>query len=127
MDDFRAALAGIRRVVPAESSVVGSQTYWFGLPDRRYWPWEQLVYYRRYAPGSRLENAFRAFHPDFLIIDAHMEQFIADDKARLPSYFQALSLPKADLERFLDEHGRLAATIETEAFGSVLVYQLDRD
>jgi hypothetical protein len=125
MDGYQLTLQRISRAVSAQSSVMGSQTYWFALPEHEYYSWQQLVYYRRYAPGSTLEDAFRDLRPDFLIIDRHMELFIAEERASLPNYFQFLSLPKADLERFLDQRANLVTNIETDTFGNVRVYKIN--
>jgi 4-amino-4-deoxy-L-arabinose transferase-like glycosyltransferase len=123
--EYGATLDRVRQAIAPESSVLGTQTYWFAMPDKTYFSWQQLVYYQRSAPGSSLEDAFRALHPDVLIIDPHIEWFVAGDKSQLPNYRQFLTLPKAELERFLDRQAELVTTVETPTFGRIRIYRID--
>ena len=125
--EFQATLDSIRQVVPRDSSIIGPQTYWLGLSDHRYLSWEQLAYYRRYAPGSTLVDAFCSLDPDFFIIDRDLERFITDDEAGLPPWARVISLPRVEVQRFLDEQAHLVATTQTKAFGNVRVYKIDRN
>jgi 4-amino-4-deoxy-L-arabinose transferase-like glycosyltransferase len=125
MVSYQAALDGIRAAVPAGRSVIGSQNYWFALTDQPYYSWEQLIYYRRYAPGSTLAEALRALHPDYFIFDRQVDLFISDQPERLPVFFQQRYLPKTELTTFLAQHGRLVLTMPTEQFGNIEVYHLN--
>lgn len=125
MDDYRVALERINEVVPLGKSIMGSQTYWFGRPDQRYFSWEQLVYYRRYAADSSLEDAVAALHPDFFIVDTHMEQFIREDTSWMTNYSQSLYVSKPELDDFLARHGHLVFTLQTTTFGRMRVYEID--
>lgn len=125
--DFAAALETLQQQIPPDASVIGPQTYWFGIQDRRYLSWEQLVYYRRYAPGSDLKDAFRALRPDYLIIDRHLDMFVAPYIEQLPEQFRYLHLPKVELEEFLVQRGQLVAQIATSHFGHVRLYRLKLD
>jgi 4-amino-4-deoxy-L-arabinose transferase-like glycosyltransferase len=124
-DDYHATLERVTQVIPPGSSVMGPQTYWFGLPDQRYLSWQQLVYYQRHAPGSTLGDAFQALRPDFLIVDPFMEIFISDDKVRMTQYGQFLHLSRTDLQRFLDTYAQLISTQVTDTFGTVRIYHID--
>ncbi len=124
MDDYRTAVERVRQAIPADRSVMASQTYWFGMPDQRYLSWDQLVYYQRYAPGSTLEDALREFHPDYFILDSFMERFIVEDPDRLASYYRSLSLPKADLDRFLGRQAQLVSEFRSQTFGRVRIYRI---
>jgi 4-amino-4-deoxy-L-arabinose transferase-like glycosyltransferase len=126
MPDYRATLAQVERAVPAGRSIMGVQTFWFGIPDRQYFSWEQLVYYQLCVPGSSLTDALEALRPDMFIIDRDMESFaIADDKSQLTESGQSLYLPKAELDAFLDQRARLVANISTRTFGDVRIYEID--
>ncbi len=125
MDDFRTALRGVREAIPPSATVMGPQTYWFATPYQVYLSWEQLVYYRRWVPGSDLVDALRTLHPGYLIIDRDMQSFaIADEKAQLSGYGQNLWLPKVELDAFLAERGTLVRVIGTSTFGSIRIYRV---
>ncbi len=122
--EYRDAVSRIKALIPAGSTVMGSQTYWFAMPDERYLSWEQLVYYPRYRPGSTLGDALREFRPRFLIIDDHMARWIVYDKAQAPRYYEELYLPKLQWQRFLARQGRLVACFKAGAFGMIRIYEL---
>lgn len=123
--DYERTMSQVAASVPAGASVMGPQTYWFAVPDHVYLSWEQLVYYRRYRPGSDLADAFRALRPDVFIIDRAVEDFaVADDPSELTRYGRFLHLPKAQLDAFLAQQAELSATVETATFGYVRVYRI---
>jgi 4-amino-4-deoxy-L-arabinose transferase-like glycosyltransferase len=125
MNDYEATVDRIQQVVPAGSSVMGPQTYWFGLVGQPYISWEQLVFYQRYTPGTTLDEAFTQFHPQFFIVDKHLESFIADDVSDLSEHHQFLYLPEKEFQRFLSTRGKLITTIDTETLGSVRIYRIN--
>jgi hypothetical protein len=125
MPSYQAALDRIRQTVPAGRSVIGSQNYWFALSGQPYYSWEQLIYYRRYAPGSTLTDALRAIHPDYFLFDRQVDLFISDHPEQLPVFFQQRYLPKTELATFLAQHGRLVLAMPTEQFGDIEVYHLN--
>jgi 4-amino-4-deoxy-L-arabinose transferase-like glycosyltransferase len=133
MDDYERTLSILAKAVPPGASVMGPQTYWFGLSDRRYISWEGLVYYHRYSPESALSDAFKELHPEFLIIDQHMDMFIVDDvdiaTERLPSfwsknYMRSVAISKTELERLLTARARVVSEVSTKSM-SVRVYEMD--
>jgi 4-amino-4-deoxy-L-arabinose transferase-like glycosyltransferase len=125
MGDYELTLERIRQTVPPGSSVVGPATYWFGLTDERYVSWEQLVYYRRYAPGSNVSDGMVALGADYFISDPYIEKFFRDTP-RPSVNSQQLLLPKSEMDAFLAERTHLAAVIETETYGAVKIYRVDR-
>ncbi|MGH2351435.1 MAG: ArnT family glycosyltransferase [Chloroflexota bacterium] len=126
MRDYQLMIDRLHPLIPADSTVMGPQTYWSGLPpDQRYLSWEQLVYYRYVHPTSTVEDAFRALRPDFLILDKKVGQFIAEDRAQLPLKVQHLHVPKDELDQVLDSHARLVQTIHTDITGVVRVYRME--
>ena len=124
MPDLRTTLASLRQAIPAGRVIMGSQTYWFGLREERYLSWEQLVIYRRAAPGSTLAEAFAALRPDYFLLDGHIRYFVVDDAPRLDEYRRSLALPRAELNAFLARQARLVAVIKTEKSGDIQVYEL---
>ena len=103
---------------------MGSQTYWFGMPEERYLSWEDIVYYRHYVPGSTLEDALKDLRPDILVIDTHMSQFITDTPAQLSDYARHLWIPRRELQAFLDRQASLVDAFASDTSGNVRVYQI---
>ena len=125
MPDYTATLDAIRQVVPAGAIVLGTQTYWYGLPDHRYLSPETLTGYQQFTPGASLADALSALRPDFLILDHHSDQFTAYSREDLPEYFRFVYLDKTELDSFLAKRGSLATAIYTPTFGDVRVYKID--
>jgi hypothetical protein len=126
MGEFDDAVRRLRLAVPPGSSVMGSQTYWFGLPAERYLSWEQIIYFQRYAPGSTVEDALRALKPDYFVLDRHLENFIAPDIASaISEYNSFLWLPQAEIEQFLEQRSSLVTAFDTNYFGQIRVYKID--
>jgi len=128
MDDYRAVTKQLAAIVPPDSSVMGSQTYWFELPNHRYLSWEQLVFYQRQFPGSTLTDALFALQPDYLVIDRQMRAYIGDGPAEVYNYesFQLL-VSRTELQRFLDSHSRAVADVDTWTYGELRIYRLEYD
>jgi hypothetical protein len=125
-DDYEVSVDYVRATIPTGASVMGPQLYWFGMPEQRYLSWESIIFYQRYAPDSSPEQALRALHPDYFVIDEPMERFLWGEKGMsLSAYAEPLTVPKADLMGFLDRHARLVGAVETETFGKVRVYRID--
>ena len=110
--------------MPAGSTVIGSQTYWFALPGERYLSWDQLVYEQRYSRGT-LDDAFRTVHPDYFVSDGWLDLFITDDPTRLATAGSNTLLPRSQLQAFLDRQAHLVDTVATSAFGTVRIYKID--
>jgi len=107
-----------------DDTLMGSQTYWFGFHKNTYLSWENLVYYQRLFVGSDMEDAFRAFRPNILILDQHWNQFISDENLG-DIYFQSLRLSRSEFDRFLVEtNAVLLTTIDDEQYGPILLYRL---
>ena len=121
--DFNAVVGRLSPLIARDDVLIGSQTYWFALRDRRYYSWEQLVYHKRYYPDATVEDAFRAFKPDVLILDGHMEQFVQDHSEGI-AYLGHLSVPRKELFAFLDQHAELVDDFDGAAFGQIRVYRI---
>jgi 4-amino-4-deoxy-L-arabinose transferase-like glycosyltransferase len=122
--DFKTVVARLTPLIERDDVLIGSQTYWFALTDRRYYSWEQLVYYKRYYPGARVGDAFREFRPDILILDEHMEQFVKD-QSEGAAYSGHLSVPKTELFTFLDQHASLVDDFDGATYGRIRVYRIN--
>lgn len=121
---YQAAQSQVNRAVMPADSIIGSQTFWFGLYEHKYYSWEEIIYYRRYAPGSTLEDALRALHPDILIIDRHLDRFISDEPDG-STYSQHLTLSRREMEAFLAAHAQLVTEFDNSYYGRVRVYRLE--
>ncbi len=124
-DDYQAALSLIKRDIPPGSKVMGSQTYWFALPDASYFSWDDLAYRQRYYPGSTLEDAFRAVRPDYFIMDGWLDLFVTDDPARLAQSESNTLLSKAELQSFLANHASRIDERQLKTFGDLRIYKID--
>jgi hypothetical protein len=124
-EDFTPILDRIRHSVSGAASIIGAQTYWFAVPQQRYLSWEQLVYYRRYAPGSSLEDAFSSLHPDYIIADRRMESWLIDDNNIAQKEAEGPYLPRNAMESFLAGHTHLVDSFDTQSFGTIRIYKVD--
>jgi 4-amino-4-deoxy-L-arabinose transferase-like glycosyltransferase len=109
--------------VSASDTVIGPQTYWFGLVGHRYLSWEQLVYFRRCHPEATLSEAFQHFRPDILIVDRHL-RFFLNDQGQPTAYAGLLSLSAAEFNRYIEKHARILTDFDGEHYGRVTVYRL---
>jgi 4-amino-4-deoxy-L-arabinose transferase-like glycosyltransferase len=121
--------ARINALVEPGDVLIGTQTYWFGLPDHTYYSWESLIYYRRRVPQAGLEEALRALAPapDVLVIDGHIEEYLSDDASGGTAYWQGLRLSRRELEELLARRARLLADFHDEVYGRVRVYRFEWD
>ncbi len=122
---YETSLTRIRQVIPAGSTVMGNQLYWFAQPSQRYLSWEQLIFYQRYRPGSSLAEAFAYLRPDYLLIDGSMRFFIRQDKAHSDRYAEIFYISEVELTDFLADHGRLIDTVQPTETGTIQIYQLN--
>lgn len=121
--DYQNVQQRINAVIAPGESIIGPQTYWFGLYEHDYDSWEELVYYRRYRPEATVADAFAYLRPDVLILDGLSESFIRDDDGET-LYSQYLRLPRRELSAFLQEHGQLVREFDGGCYGWVRVYRL---
>jgi hypothetical protein len=116
----------VAAAVPPDATVMGPQTYWFGLPpSQRYLSWEQLLYYQEHAPKSTLEDAFRALGVDYFIVDTRMERLMPEDAGSFRPGSSRLELTRANLASFLSRHARPLDHVETGTFGDVRIFKID--
>ena len=125
--DSRTAFQDVQRRIattirPGES-IMGPQTYWFGLSDHRYYSWEQLIYLQRLHPGISAVQALEMMQPDVFIRDRDVDQFVRDQPGDT-LYERLLRLPKAEMETWLAQHSTLVADFDAEIYGRVRVYRL---
>lgn len=113
----------IAQHVRADDTLMGSQTYWFGFPEQRYFSWEAMPYYRRFA-GVSLTDALRHFHPDLYIIDGHTSVYIHDDAKESQYLHSFLQIPKAELEQFFAAQGELVDEFEDPIYRTIRVYRI---
>jgi hypothetical protein len=121
--DYQETQRQINRVISINDSIMGAQTFWFGLYDHPYYSWEGLTYYQRYRPGSTIVQALGEFHPDILIVDQHLDSFISDTRLE-SAYGESLRLPRREVEAVLRERASLLLTYDSAYYGIVRVYRL---
>jgi len=125
-ETYQAAQARIAASIQPGDSIMGPQTYWFGLYDHPYASWEGLVYYQRYAPDSSLEDALRAFRPDTLVMDESWDYFITDTPDDSP-YAQHLRVSRTEMDRFLNRYATLVDRFDNATYGLIRVYHIHWD
>jgi 4-amino-4-deoxy-L-arabinose transferase-like glycosyltransferase len=121
---FQQTQAKVNAVVLPGETILGPQTYWFGLYRHRYYSWELLIVYSRYFPGSKLSDALGHFRPDIIIIDSHLDSALADG-IDPNSMWYPLRLPREEWYSFLADHGTLILDEPTDQNGIVRVYRLN--
>ena len=120
----------IERLIPAEGSIMGAQTYWFYLHRYRYISWQNILAYRLYESQSTLADAMRDLGPDILVVDDHLRQFILPDRKEVPKsgferYAWERRLPATEFYEILELCGKLEDRLETKGLGIVEIYRLD--
>jgi hypothetical protein len=121
--DYNSAIQFVRRTVPAGKSIIGQQTYYLARPDEPYYSWEQPVFYRRYKPGTNLEDAYRYLKPDYIIIDKVVEEFMTDDPTR---QYENTAISKFQMDAFLAKYGTLVARQNNPTYGDIRIYKIDQ-
>jgi hypothetical protein len=106
-------------------SIMGPHTYWFGLYNHTYMPWEGLPYYQRYFPGSTLEDALRKYNPDIFIIDRSSNVFITDHPNEKKYLSVHLQVPRTELDNFMQRNARLVDEFTDDIYGKVQIYRLN--
>jgi len=127
-DQYRVYLQAQSRInatIRPGDVMMGSQTYWFGLRDHTYYSWEQLVYYRRYAPGSSLEAAMAEFAPDVFVLDGHIREYLTEgSEGEAALYSGLLALSRPDLEQLLLRRGALVDEFDAGSYGRIQIYRM---
>jgi 4-amino-4-deoxy-L-arabinose transferase-like glycosyltransferase len=120
---FREVERQVAVVVKPAESIMGSQTYWFGLSGHNYYSWEQLIYLQRLHKGISVTEALAILRPDVFIRDGHLDDFILDEPGGA-IYTQLLRLPKVELESWFARHAALVADFDGKVYGRIRVYRL---
>ncbi len=61
---------------------------------------------------------------DYFVMDTYIEKFFRDSPRPSVNALQVI-LPKSEMDRFLHDRARLAATVENETYGLVRIYRID--
>ncbi len=113
----------LNSVVGANESILGSQTWWLGMPQHTFYSWENLIYYDRLYNDASVADALTALQPDILIIDGHFRWFIRDDPGS-NDYLRQMRIPESELMAFLDANASLITTLNGLCYGAVDVYRI---
>jgi 4-amino-4-deoxy-L-arabinose transferase-like glycosyltransferase len=123
--DWQTTLDYVRQTLPPGSKAIGQQNWWFARPYDPYLSWEQLVYHRRYAPGSTLEDAFRDLNPQYLVMDRTTEAYLKDELNIFDTHYFSSYVLRSEMETFMESYCRLVSTVTTPAFGEVRIYKIE--
>lgn len=113
-------------VIDPSDVIMAQQVYWFDFSDHKYYSWEQLVYFQRYSPGSKILDAFNEFKPDIFIIDSQLRRFITDSPG-ISTYSKYLTLPKSELLQILDDQAELISEFDGGVYGQIQVFRFNWD
>jgi len=119
----------IEQVVPANASIMATQTYWLKLNAHPYLSWQQLLVYVRLNANYSIEAALNALRPDILIVDDELRQYIIPSQNDAPQssferYLSERRLPKEDLDSFLTRHAHLLDSFVNPTYGKIQVYSI---
>ena len=120
--DYQAALQLVEQNVPPGKSIIGQQTYWLARPDQPYFAWEQFAFYRRYYPGTTVDNAFAGLHPDYVIMDGLTDTFLSDDPGMM---FHNVIVPQKGFLAFIASHATLVAQAKNDTYGNIRIYRIN--
>ena len=113
----------INESVHISDSIIGSQTYWFGLYENTYYSWEQIVFYQTLDPTITVEDALKEFKPDIFIIDGHLSNFISNSDGD-SVYSKHLRIPRDELFTFLDQNADLVSVFNGDSYGQISIYRI---
>ncbi|MCL4465422.1 MAG: glycosyltransferase family 39 protein [Chloroflexi bacterium] len=122
--DYDQVNARLRSVLPAGSTLVGDDTFWFGLTDHHFIFYFYLLPQAPGNSGRSLVDTYRYLGADYLITGSWVQRSLEDDPSKAPAWARANTIPRADWERFIGEYGELVTTIHTQAFGDTSVYRI---
>jgi 4-amino-4-deoxy-L-arabinose transferase-like glycosyltransferase len=123
--DFEAAMQFVRQSTQEGKTVLGFSNYWFARPNQSYYSWQQLVYYRRDQPGSSIEDAFRALHPDYIIIDDITDTFMLEDNdIAVVNAYSNVAVSRPELADFMRTYTTLISQDDNPTYGTIRIYQI---
>jgi len=123
--DYENVQQQIKAVIVPGESIIGPQTFWFGLYEHNYHSWEEIMYYQRYALGSSVEEALQSLHPDVFIADGYVRLVAPGERRNM--YDQHVSLDLFQVRDFLDRRGTLLIRFNGGVYGEVFVYRINWD
>ena len=124
--DYLKIQSEVNQIVEPGDIIMAQQIYWFGLNEHIYYSWENIAYYRRYKPGSTLDDLLKLLKPDLFIIDNQMENFIKDEIVE-NKYISEFRIPKNELEEFLGKSANLIHVINPDQEDTIRIYRINWD
>lgn len=117
----------IKQAIPANASIMGPQTYWLELYDHQYFSWQQILVHDVLNSTDSVEAALVALHPNILIIDDDMRQYILSNNIEaLRSGFERYTwerrISKEELEGFLTQHADLLDDFVSTSYGRIQIF-----
>jgi len=118
-------IASIQSHIRPDSTVMGSQTYWFGLNTNSYLSWEQIVYRSRAYHEATVSESLLALAPDYLIFDDHFRSSIVEsrDESNPDPYATHLTLLQGDVQEALDKGYHRVGVVESQQYGLVEIFE----
>jgi len=122
--DYHKAIKDINGAINPSDVILAHQVYWFGLIDHKYYSWEEIIYYQRYAPGSTIREAFSELKPDIIILDDHLRGYITEIEGESP-YSKYLRIPAAEFDQFINDQASLIKSFDGGVYGKINIYRID--
>lgn len=112
----------LRESVPRER-ILGSNRYWLAFTGCDYRSLDVVNHYH-HTYGFSLEESMAAIRPDYLIFDETIEAQLQEDFGTGGDMMDYYALPRADFERFLDDHTTLVRLLIIPGYGTIQIRQV---
>ena len=124
--NYLRAQAKVDAAVLPGDTIIGSQIYWLGLHEHRYFSWELLFLYPRFFPGKTLEDAFQYYRPDILVIDGFVDPYINDTLDPTDRWYD-YRISRKELYDYLAKHAQQIISPDVIVYYDrpVLIYRLN--
>ncbi len=113
----------VNQSIQPGDTILGTNIFWFGLSENRYYSIDQISFDRWFDPSSTLEKDFNRIRPDIFIYDDQARLYTTDNSSDYP-YAGYIYIPKTELEAFLANHANLVDTFNG-IYGLIEIYHID--
>ncbi len=124
--DFQKLGHQIRPHIREEDRVFGQETYWRVLKDTNYSTWHVFKFYTNYRNAVTLEDSYRHFKPDILIIDKFTDFFTTDSPTN-NKFHESIRISKTEIDTIIEKYGSVEAEIDSLCYGNVRIVRFNWD
>jgi hypothetical protein len=105
--DYQLLTHELNQIIPKNSIVYGSLTFWLGLRDHKFVPYMRMPW----------KTAVEEYHPNIVIMD----DWVMTGSALGSNW----SILRTELQAFMKEHGTLIGEVKNDYYGHLKVYRVD--